>query len=92
MEDMSIEQLEPGKLCSRNHPGTERTSVWLTPKTLDELRWLREHYFLVLGQEVSASLVFRRSLELLEQHAKATINTGDVQAVRQEAERLKEQR
>lgn len=83
---------EPGKLCSRNHPGTERTTIWLTPKALEELVWLREFYFLVLGQEVSASLVLRRSLELLKLFTRGHISKGNLSAIHQEGARLKELR
>lgn len=92
MHYQPAKEYEPRKLCSRNHPGTQQRTIWLTREALEQLQWLREFYFLVLGQEVSASLVLRRSLELLKAGIKGHISRGDLSAIHEEGARLKELR
>ena len=87
-----VDEFEPRKMCSRNHAGSERTTIWLTPKALEELGWLLEFYFLVLGRKVSISLVIRRGLELLKGQIKDTIRKGDRAGVFSEAQKLEELR
>lgn len=61
--------VSPRKLSSRKRNDTTRISVWLDQESLQGLLTLQRFYLLKTGREVSYSLVVRRSLALLREHA-----------------------
>lgn len=89
---LKTEEREPVKLCSRNHRGTQRTTIWFTPKALKDLAWLQDFYEAILQRRVSMSLIVRRSLELLVDQMHGLARQPDPEKITQEEERMKRQR
>lgn len=83
---------EPKKLCSRNHRGTQRTTIWFTPKALKDLAWLQDFYETILQQHVSLSLIVRRGLDLLVERMHGLAKEPDLEKITREGERVRQQR
>ena len=81
--------VRPRKLSSRKRNDTTRISVWLDRESLQGLLTLQRFYLLKTGREVSYSLVVRRSLALLREHALDLLKDKDDDKLDAEARAIK---
>lgn len=81
--------IRPRKLTSRKRKDTTRISIWLDQEALRGLQALQRFYLLKTGREVSYSLVARRSLALLREHALDLLRGKDGDKLDAEAREIK---
>jgi hypothetical protein len=62
---------EGTKLCCANARDTKRIPVWLDRKAETRLERSKARYAALLDRQISASIVIRRGLELLDAHLEA---------------------
>jgi hypothetical protein len=59
-------------VCKPRGTTLHQTRCWLNDESRERLEELREHYQQLLGRPVSTSLLMRRAIGILADHAKGT--------------------